>query len=319
MNVEEEKTSQAIFEEYLKKTGKTVNNIEIIQPRLVGNVQTFVDPQGAKDRLAKFKVAQGTRQFAFGLFDKDFRDKDPLFQANGDSSLSKIVLQHPIMRLMPADLEKDQIYDFYFPFMPQEISYSQMSDELAEIPRAGTTPIVAFKSQQLMKISFEFVVAYPNDGLIRDVEDSIAILRFMATNSHRPIVFFNMDSLFQFGQKYRTLPGGGSLLRWNIAELEMTSKRRNDAGLISQASFNITLQENRNPIVTIVRVPPPVTIIKKCKDKKGKKCKPDKTDPPRKDKVSAGMDSIFAGGGFGGLMQTWTNPTTGKVNPVEGS
>lgn len=318
MDYEQEKAAQAIFDEYIRKSGKTVNNIEIIQPRLVNGVSTFIDPAGSRDRIAKFKVAQGQRQFAFGIFDKDFRDKDPLFATKPDPETSKVVLQHPIMRLLPADTATDQIYDFYFPFMPQEITYSQMSDEIAEIPRAGTTPLVTFKSQQLMKISFEFVVAYPFDGLIRDVEDSIAILRFMATNSHRSLVFFNMDSIFQFGEKYRTLPNGGTMLRWNIVELEMTSKRRNNAGLISQATFNITLQENRNPVVTVVKVPPPVITIKKCVDKKGKKIPCKTTDTKEvKQKVTLGMDSIFAGGGYGGLQQTWKDPTTGKILPIQ--
>lgn len=310
----EEETGEEIFRQYIQKSGKAINNIEIISPRLLGQITTFINPESSRDRLAKFKVAQGGRQFAFGIFDKDFRDKDPLFQANGDPGQTKVNLKYPMMRLLPNNITDDQIYDFYFPFMPQEIQYSNLSDEVAEIPRAGTTPIVTFKSQRLMKISFEFLVAFPNDGLIRDIEDSISILRFMAMNSQRSIVFFNMDTLFQIAQKYRTMYNQGSDIRWNIVELEMTSRRRNEAGLITQASFNITLQENRNPSVTIVKVPTPQTTVKKCVDKKtGKKvkCRPEKQKQETVDLISSGMDAIFAEGGLMGANQAFTNQLKG--------
>ena len=58
----------------------------------------------------------------------------------------------PYMRLL-KNVETDEFYDFYFPFSPGEISYEQLSNEIVEVPRAGRTPLVMYKSQKLMKLS----------------------------------------------------------------------------------------------------------------------------------------------------------------------
>lgn len=174
----------------------------------------------------------------------------------------KQVDTNPFMRLLP-NTGTDTIFDFYFPFTPQNISYSDMSDEIAEIPRAGTTPLVTFKSHKLLKISFEFLIAVPYDGMTLNVESSIDLIRTFSTYSNRSIVFFNMDNMLTVAWPYRRGPAERPL-RFNITDMSITARQRNSYGKITQAIVNISLIENQNPTMTVVPVP---VFTKKPKDR----------------------------------------------------
>ena len=147
------------------------------------------------------------------------------------------------------------LYDFFFPYTPQNIQYSDMSDEVAEIPRAGTTPLVAFKSHKLMRVSFEFLVAVPYDGMTIDVENSLNILRTFSTNSNRSVVFYHFDQLLMAGWQYRRGPSDRPP-HFTIVEMNISAKQRNSLGRITQAVVNMTFVENHNPLITVVKVPP---------------------------------------------------------------
>lgn len=188
----------------------------------------------------------------------------------------------PFMRMLPKE-QTDTIYDFYFPFTPVNITYDNLSDEVAEIPRPGTVPIIAFKSHRLMRISFEFLVAVPLDGLIYDVEESLDLLRTMSTNSQRGVIFFNSDNFLMGLKKYRN---NSQIIRlynnaiFTIAEMSVTSTRRNEYGRITSATVNITLVENQNPKVSVVKILPFTKSIPKKKIPKTTTTKP-KTYPKR--------------------------------------
>lgn len=174
------------------------------------------------------------------------------------SSVIDQLNKQPFMRLIPRTVD-ETIYEFYFPYMPIEISYDNLSDEVVEIPRPGTTPILAFKSHRLMKISFQFVVTVPSDGLFTDVEDSLNLLRKFSTNSNRVVKFFNMDSIVETVERYRNSPA--SILSdgpqfFNIAELSISATRRNTSGKITQATVNVTMIENQNPTIATIPIPP---------------------------------------------------------------
>lgn len=202
------------------------------------------------------------------------------FAIDSPTSPSSQITSNPFMRLLPENNNTTQtVYDFYFPFTPQNIQYSDLSDEIAEIPRAGTLPIVTFKSHKLMRVSFEFLVAVPYDGMTLDVEDSLAILRTFSTQSQRGIVFFNMDTMLTSPWQYRRGPSARPL-QFNIAEMSITARQRNSLGKITQAIVNITLVENQNPIMTVEKVPA-IKITRR--KKKCKKCPP----PTKKDLIPA--------------------------------
>lgn len=188
--------------------------------------------------------------------------------------------KQPFMRLIPRNAD-DTIYEFYFPYMPIELSYDNLSDEVVEIARPGTTPIVAFKAHKLMRVSFQFIVTVPLDGLFADIEDSLNLLRKFSTNSNRVVKFFNMDSILETVEKYRNSPS--SILSdgpqyFNIADLSISSVRRNQSGKITQATVNITLVENQNPVIAVIPIPElkkSKQVKKTCRDKS--KCPESKT------------------------------------------
>jgi len=200
----------------------------------------------------------------------------------------------PFMRLLPSPggQSGNTVYDFYFPYTPQGIDYSDLSDEIAEIQRAGTTPIVTFRGHRLMKVSMEFLVAVPQDGLILDVEDSLEILRFFSINSQRSVIFYHMDRMLVFGDTYRKGPSGRPL-SFNITEMSINARQRNASGKITQATVRMSLVENRNPQIVVTRVPP----FKKRKPPRNPTPRPDPT--PRRDRVPS-----YTGGA--------------KATPVEG-
>lgn len=171
---------------------------------------------------------------------------------------NKLVSSNPFMRLLPEDggtEETQTIYDFYFPFVPQGIDYSDLSDEVAEISRAGTTPIVTFRGHRLMKVSMEFLVAIPYDGMVLDVEESLKILREFATFSNRSVVFYHLDEMLTAGYNYRRGPYARPPA-FNITEMSINARQRNADGKITQAIVRLSLVENRNPIIVIKKIPP---------------------------------------------------------------
>jgi hypothetical protein len=240
--------------------------------------QTILDAQNTAVRLALLDLVRLNS------------NRSGLFSSGSDTDVNKLTITNPFMRLLPEDggSSNNEVYDFYFPYTPQSIDYSDMSDEIAEIERVGTTPIVTFKSHKLMRVSMEFLVAVPYDGLIIDVEESLNILRIFATQSQRSVRFYHLDEMLTRGWSYRKGPGPGfSNSYFNIADLTVTARQRNSYGKITQAVVRMTFVENQNPQIVVTRVPP----FRKKKKKKPPKPPTTKTKPQ---KVTAITETEFA-------------------------
>ena len=173
------------------------------------------------------------------------------------------------IRLLPIQ-ENDTIYEFHFPFSPINISYDGLANEIAEIDRPGATSILAFKKHQLMKVSIDFVVAVPYDGINTSIDSDLFLLRTMAEHTTRPVRVFNLDQMFQRTSQRRYQPTNtrhtSYQTKFRIAELNVTSAKRNMAGEITQADCKITLIEDVNPKIDVALIPrfvPPPTIPKK--------------------------------------------------------
>lgn len=165
-------------------------------------------------------------------------------------------------------------YEYFFPFAPVSISYDGLADEVVEIPRPGTTPLIAFKSHRLLKVSFEFTIANVGDGLISSVDSDMKQLRNMAGMSDRDVQFSNFDTMMTVPRVYRNDVTGKNKvagIRFKIAELTFTSVRRNQNNAIAQTTANITFIENNNPVVELVNIPKLKKPTVPKKDKKKKK------------------------------------------------
>lgn len=173
------------------------------------------------------------------------------------------------MRLLPVQSD-DTIYEFHFPYSPVNISYSGLSNEIAEIDRPGATAILAYKKHQLLKASFDFILAVPFDGIKTSIDTDIAILRKMAEHTSRPVRVFNLDKMFERTARRRYQPANtrhrSYVTKFRIAELSISSVKRNASGGITQADCQITLIEDVNPKIDVALIPkfvPPTIIPKK--------------------------------------------------------
>jgi hypothetical protein len=192
-----------------------------------------------------------------------------------------------ILRMLTGDNNSDR--DFIFPYSPREIKVGKLSDEMVQIARPGTTPIVAFKSHNLMTIDFTALIAYPGDGLIQDVEMELYALRQMASSSNRVFRLLNYDIFTYLPFGYRNSSPERSIpLVFSITEMSVDVVRRNKENKITSANVQISLVENRNPKINIVLIPPlkftrtnPKCSNADYKKKNPTKCPPKKVTAPR--------------------------------------
>jgi len=173
---------------------------------------------------------------------------------------------------------------FYFHYKPNNVTYSNIGAEWADINRVNNTPIIDFKNFRLMKISFEFIVAEKLDGvssLYASCEAQLKMLRQMAIRPEY-VQFTNLDTLFSEQLSYPDFLSSGEATYFAIVDMSITSVQRSRAGIdnvtlgapagsINRATVNMTVQEVHNtgpapifmPRITQPPVVPPVKIPEK--------------------------------------------------------
>ncbi len=195
------------------------------------------------------------------------RLKDPTKEANRLQSSTPGALPL-ILRMRSSDPNVEE--DFVFPYSPREMNIGRLSDEMVQIPRPGTTPIVAFKSHQLMTIDFTALLAHPGDGLIQSVDPQIFALRRFASSSDKVFQLLNYDVFTRTPFAFRNMSKEAfSGLFFSFTDMSIDVTRRNKENSITSANVKISLVENRNPRINIALIPPlKFTRIKKntCKD-----------------------------------------------------
>jgi hypothetical protein len=139
---------------------------------------------------------------------------------------------------------------FVFPFTPQQIQYSNLSPEISEISRPGKTPLVAFARYRAKQVSFNFLLAVPQDGLFISIDDQIEQLQRIA-NSARTVYFTQLDK-----QITNSLTAGNrNGIFWSIIDFSLSSIRRNADNKIVAAEASMTLVENINPTIKVADLP----------------------------------------------------------------
>lgn len=155
--------------------------------------------------------------------------------------------------------------DFVFPYSPREMNVGQLADEMVQIARPGTTPIVAFKSHRLMTLDFTALIVHPGDGLYRSVEKEIAILRKFASSSDKVFQLINYDGFTKNPFVFRNMSEEKiSGLFFSITDMSVEVGRRNRENLITSANVKFSLVENRNPRINLALIPP--IVLKKVPD-----------------------------------------------------
>lgn len=229
-----------------------------------------------------------------------------------------------ILRMVTGDSNTDR--DFEFPYSPREIKIGQLSDEMVQIQRPGTTPIVAFKGHRLMTIDFTALIAQPGDGLIQDVEKELYALRVMASSSNRVFQLLNYDifTYTPFVFRNRSAERQSNLL-FSITEMSVDVVRRNKENKITSANVQISLVENRNPKINITAIPPLKFTTQKpnCSNaayakRNPTKCKPKKTSAPARS-ISTESDTNAADtiDGLKGTLCVYPPNSNKRVCPGE--
>lgn len=192
------------------------------------------------------------------------RLKDPTPEANRLSSSTPGALPLILrMRSSNANIEED----FVFPYSPREVNIGSLSDEMVQIARPGTTPIVAFKSHKLMTVDFTALIAHPGDGLIQSVDSQIFALRRFASSSDKVFELINYDIFTRTPFVFRNMSQERlSGLFFSITDMNIDVTRRNKENSITSANVKVSLVENRNPNINIALIPP--LFYKKEKKKK---------------------------------------------------
>jgi len=175
----------------------------------------------------------------------------PVNSATGNVASQQSSVRYPVMVAAKSSSSQENL-EFEFPFPPQQVSYSDLAPEIAQIQRPGKTPIIAFNRFKARQINVRFLVAVPMDGLLIDVEDDIATLQIIAY-SGRPVWFYNFDRFFA-NATGRT-DNNSNAFFWSITDMSFESVRRNSAQKIVQAEMNMTLVENTNPNIVVAELP----------------------------------------------------------------
>lgn len=193
-----------------------------------------------------------------------------------------------IIRLHPSK-SSESTENFELPYNPIQLRYGNLSDEVVQIERPGTTPIVAFKAHRLMTVDFSFLVAQPGDGMATSIDDALVVLRRFSASGNRVVSLVNFDLLTNSPHTFRnqSMEVRTQGLFFNIVDMSIESVRRNKNNEISQANVTFSLVENRNPKINVALIPPLPKIIpkKKCKNKKYRKLNPKECTKKRQDKV----------------------------------
>ena len=130
---------------------------------------------------------------------------------------------------------------FVFEQKPNEVQYAGLGGEWVSVDRNGGFSFVDWKKFQLLELSFSFVIANEDDGLLTHVEKKIETLRRIAQTPY-PVTFYNFDDMFTSQFRYDTgsTPRG---VQFVITDLSITAQRRNSLMQITRAQANITLRE----------------------------------------------------------------------------
>lgn len=164
---------------------------------------------------------------------------------------------------------------FVFPYIPQNIRYSDIGSDWQEIPRALNAPLLDWNRYKLLKVSMDFLVSAQfkpggptqidtvSDGLFNSVTGELNLLREMATNKF-PVYLEGFDDILQVQMK-RSRYEAPKGMQFVINDLNITAGRRTidpntglatTPSLIAAAQVSMTLTEIPIETVTLVKLPP---------------------------------------------------------------
>jgi hypothetical protein len=144
--------------------------------------------------------------------------------------------------------------EFVLPFAPVEVSYSNIARQFLEIKRPGDFAIIDDLGPSLIQAQMQFRISDRVSYGYLPCEDQIEKLRLIGLWAI-PCLFLGLDSIISRPGLPAKVTNYGRFTFWNILDLSINVMRRNNIGQATQADVSMTLIENRNPDVEVVRLP----------------------------------------------------------------
>jgi hypothetical protein len=194
------------------------------------------------------QVRTGTTQGAVGSFTVNSQGSAQI----GTSTSAPDNLPKMIQRTASATSSQKVVLDTYiFNLRPNNIQYTNIGITWTEVDRVNNFPLVDYRNNKLMKISFEFVVESYTQNISSLYEDCESRLHQLQRMANRPelVVFTNFDSLFDEAAIFTPLEA--NYREWAIVEMSINSVQRTpqgsnvEVGRISRATVSMTIQEVR--------------------------------------------------------------------------
>lgn len=177
----------------------------------------------------------------------------------GESLEAQDNLPKMIQRITTGAPGTKTVVDTYvFNLRPNNVSYSNIGITWTEVDRVNNFPLVDYRNNKLMKITFEFVVEAHTgsiSSIFESCEDRLNQLNRMA-NRPELVTFTNFDSLFTDASLFSA--NQSNYREWAIGEMSINSIQRtptgadSEVGAISRATVNMTIQEvrmNRDQVI----------------------------------------------------------------------
>lgn len=151
-----------------------------------------------------------------------------------------------------------QLNEYVLPFAPVEVTYSNVARQFKEIARPGDWAIIDDAGPSLIQAQMQFRISDRASYGQQPCENQIEYLRQMALWPI-PCIFLGLDSLISrpVSPTVRFILNGQLIAFsfWNILDMGIAVIRRNNIGQATQADVSLTIIENRNPNVEVVRLP----------------------------------------------------------------
>lgn len=143
---------------------------------------------------------------------------------------------------------------YVFPFAPVEVSYSNIARQWKQIARPGDFAVIDDAGPDLIQAQMQFRISDRSSYGALPCEDQIEKLRLIGLWAV-PVLITGMDSLISRPSLPAVNYFGAKFTFWNILDLGINVIRRNKFGEATQADVSLTIVENRNPNVEVVRLP----------------------------------------------------------------
>ena len=148
-------------------------------------------------------------------------------------------LVRTMQQLYPDSADRPALV-FNFPMSISSVQHEAPTVAYEELARPLSLPLLDTSTAQLHKVSIEFMVAAPLDGIAKPIDDQIATLRDMSA-SDTPVIFSNV---------HEALKGS-----WKISAFSFSVTRTDEIGRLVMANASMSLTESTDRFERFILLP----------------------------------------------------------------